>query len=287
MLLRLIRPLAFAVFTAVLCTACDQEEVHVAYPFPIPDYRLTSVWMKDETGRDLGAVWKATYYPDGRLKSISDDRDSTYLGYAYNGKEITVSDLHRPSFWPPFSYHKLQLNEKSQVSMAYFGQEKADIYGQYRDTTAYVYNDAGFMTEQLRRSVFTDKTRKSFYSTVRISNQIKDGNIVTTSLQMEPENTFDFRNYQLDSEFYPDKKDKNLIQAVYRFHSWRFSKMPFVKPSAKLPRRFSYLHADGSTQVSEFSYQWDEQGNVTRIIEKIVNGSSGSAVKEYSLRYNE
>jgi hypothetical protein len=287
MLPRLIRPLMVAVCAAVLSTACDQEEVSVAYPLPIPDYRLTSVWMRDENGKELGAVWKATYYPDGRLKSISDDRDSTYLGYAYDGKEIIVSELSKPTFWPPFSYHKLQLNEKNQVSMTYFGQEKADTYGQYRDTTAYVYDDAGFIIEQLRRGVFIDNTRKSFYSTVRVSNQIKDGNIVTTFLQMEPEYSYGFRNYQLSSAFYPDKEDKNAIQAIYRFHPWRFSNMPFAKASVKLPRRFSYIHSDGSTEAYEFSYQFDGQGNVTRITERIVNGSSSSAGREYSLRYNE
>ncbi len=287
MLLRLIRPLMLAVFTAMLCTACGQEEVDVAYPIPIPGYRLTSVWMQDENGKELGPVWKATYYPDGRLKSISDDRDSTYLGYAYDGKEITVSDLHRPTFWPPYSYHKLQLNEKGQVGMAYFGQEKPDFYGQYRDTTAYVYDDAGLLTEQLRRSVFIDNTHKPFHATVRISNQIRNANIVTTSLKVEPESAYGFRNYQLAIEFHPDKEDKNLIQAIFRFHPWRFSKMPFAKSSAKLPRKFSYLHSDGSTQVSEFAYEWDAQGNVTRIIERNPYSSSDGVISAYSLRYNE
>ncbi len=67
------------------------------------------MWVRDENGKELRPVWKATYYPDGRLKSIADDRDSTYLGYAYDGKEIIVSELSKPTFWPPFSYHKLQL----------------------------------------------------------------------------------------------------------------------------------------------------------------------------------
>jgi hypothetical protein len=122
-------PADACLFTAVLCTACNQEEVPVNYPIPVPDYRLTSVWMRDGNGKELGLVWQATYYPDGRLKSIYDDRDSTNLGYAYSGKEISVSELWKPTHWLPFSYYRLQLNEKGQVGMAYYGQEKETNIG--------------------------------------------------------------------------------------------------------------------------------------------------------------
>jgi hypothetical protein len=97
-----------------------------------------------------------------------------------------------------------------------------------------VYDDAGLLTEQLQRSLLVDNTRKPFYSTVRISNQIRDANIVATSLAIEPEiSSYGLRNYQLDSEFYPDKEDKNLIQAFFRFHPWRLRVMPFVKAIGK------------------------------------------------------
>jgi hypothetical protein len=118
---------------------------------------------------------------------------------------------------------------------------------------------------------------------------VTDGNIVTSSVSVvDPSGYQHLSSHQLVWEFYADQEDKNSIQACYGLYLSYPKAIPFTRPSAKLPRKVSYVSADGGIgTVSEFTYQSDPQGNVKRIAEKRTDGSAYETMLYYSLKYNE
>jgi hypothetical protein len=294
MLTRKLRPIVWCAFGILAFSSCRQEEAEPRHPVLSTDYRLTSVVMLDEPGSAQSPLpfWRAEYYPDGSLKSLSDDRDSSYVAYAYAGREIIGKDISTHNHWAPFTAYRLALDDRQRVVQSYWLSGRDHHGTTWSDTTTYATNQDGYLVEQVQKTFYRDGRGAVSVATTTITHQLSGGDPVLTTVTTEsrpstgPSNR---RIFRFIREYYLDKPDKNNIGAFFpvygsfRFHGYAPRHDPFFKPAAHLLKKVTYLDQDGNTTSErEFFYEWDSQGNVTRITGK----DPGSTTGGYGLRYN-
>ncbi len=288
LLTRKLRPLVWCAIGISAFSSCRQDVAEPTHPVLSTNYRLTSVQRLDAAGTPLAPLpfWRAEYYPDGSIKRLSDDRDSSYVEYAYTGREIIGKDISMHDHWPPFTDYRLQLDAQHRVIASYH----ASGSGSWYDSTTYASDQAGYLVEQVRKRVHQDGRGTKSEMTTTISHQFSGSNPVVTTVTetyARPDGQLQRDRVRLLMEYYPDQKDQNNIQAFFRM--WGYGSIapvhhvPFFKSARHLLKKVYYVNNDNVTVGEmELSYQWDGQGNVTRIIVTTPNGSMG----QYGLRYN-
>jgi hypothetical protein len=295
MLIQKLRPIVWCALGIFAFSACRQEVDEPAPGFPNTGYLISEVTQADAPSLDIKPFWLATYYDNGSLKSLSDDRDSSYVEYAYKGREIIGKDISPPTSWRvPFAEYRLKLNDRQQVTESYLsGNDNAG--GQRYDSTAYRYDAEGYLVEQLQRSAYLVNKRLVQHTTRMITTTWRDGNPVEIRV------TDDFRPaagpatreaFTIKQEYYPDKTDGNNIQAFLRLfgYTWTARAIPFLKAPKNLLKKVSYLAADGS-KTGEWEYAYESanvEGHelITRITSTETRGTSVMAPVRYAVRYH-
>ncbi len=288
LLTRKLRPVVWCAFGIFAFSSCRQEVAEPTHPVLSTDHRLTSVVLLDGPGTAPNPLpfWRAEYYPDGSIKSLSDDRDSSYVAYAYAGREIIGKDISTHDHWPPFTDYRLQLDDQRRVTASYHASGSGNWY----DSTTYASDQAGYLVEQVRKLVHQDGQGTKSAMTTTINHQFTGGNPVVTTVTEtypRPDGQLQRDRVRLIMEYYPDQKDQNNIQAFFRLRGYGsiapVRHVPFFKSARNLLKKVYYVNSnDVTVDEMELSYQWDGQGKVTRITVTTPNGSP----VQYGLHYN-
>jgi YD repeat-containing protein len=273
--------------------SCGQDQAEPAYPILSTDQRLTSVQRLEDavTPPVLTPVWQADYYANGRLKRITDARDSLLLAdYEYAGQEIIGKDAHTV-----LKDYRLKVDGQHRVVHMYRILEKDGFGFNSYDTTAYTYDQAGNLVGELRKMEHKYLSGATDNWNIHINHQVTAGNPVLTTIITDFRSSFrpSYRDTQkIIREFYPDKIDQNNIQAFFQLYEYPVNThlhVPFIKTAKHLLRKVWYVNPDGSTAAwREFSYEWDNQGNVTRITDLSTDPRSTPQqyAQQYLLHYN-
>jgi hypothetical protein len=293
MLIQKLRPIVSGTLGIHLFSACSQDQAEPTYPVLSTNYRLTFVQRLNEPAAPpvLTPFWEAEYYPNGRLKRITDVRDSFLLAdYEYAGHEILGKDAYTV-----LKDYRLKVDSQHRVVQMYRILEKDGFSFNSYDTTAYTYDQAGNLVEELRKMEHKYWSEAKDNWNINIYHQVTAGDPVLTTIITDFRSSFrpSHRDTQkIIREFYSDKVDKNNIQAFFQLYDYplnTYLHVPFIKTAKHLLKKVWYVAPDGSTSAwQEFSYEWNDQGNVTRITNTFTNPLSTPQqyVQQYSLHYN-
>jgi hypothetical protein len=280
---------------AFSASSCRQEEAKPTPPVLSTGFQLTEVTQSNDVRQDVQPFWRAEYYADGSLKTLSDDRDSSYVAYAYAGREIIGTDISPVASWRiPFAEYRLKLNDRHQVTESYRSGTDP-LGGRGYDSTTYRYDPAGYLLEQHQRSAYIDKNGMVHHTTRTISTAWNEGDPVAISVTADyhPATGPSTREaFTIKQEYYPDKNDSHNIQTFLRLYgyTWTAQAIPFLKPPRHLLKKVSYLAADGS-KIGDWEYTYaaamvDAPDIITHITITETRGTAVQDTLRYALRYN-
>ncbi len=241
MLIQKLRLIVLGALGLLLFSACGQDQAEPAYPVLSTGHRLTSVQRLNEMVAPpvLTPFWEAEYYPDGRLKRITDCRDSLLLqSYEYAGDEIIGKDANTV-----LKDYRFKVDGQHRVVHMYRVLAKDGFSFNSYDTTAYTYDQAGNLVEELRKMEHKYWSGAKDNWNITINHQVTVGDPVLTTITTDFRSSFrpSYRDTQkIIREFYPDKVDKNNIHAFFQLYDYPANThlhVPFIKTAKHLLKK--------------------------------------------------